>query len=214
MISDLAARQTSLDPQRSFIVQAPAGSGKTGLLVYRLLTLLATVEQPQQILAITFTRKATAEMRERLLHLMQQAQDGQSSDDAFEQQGIELAKKVLERDREKNWNLLKTPHQLQLLTIDSFCGRLTASMPWLSRLGDRSRTTDKADSHYASAVEALLSELLNDDSPIANELQTVLLELDFNYNKARDLFSSMLAKRDQWLRHLLRNNLLKQRHLN
>ena len=207
MISDLAARQTSLDPQRSFIVQAPAGSGKTGLLVYRLLTLLATVDQPQQILAITFTRKATAEMRERLLHLMQQAQDGQSSDDTFEQQGIELAQKVLERDREKNWNLLKTSHQLQLLTIDSFCGRLTASMPWLSRLGDRSRTTDKADSHYASAVEALLGELLNDDSPIANELQTVLLELDFNYNKARDLFSSMLAKRDQWLRHLLRNNL-------
>ena len=207
MISDLSARTTALDPHKSFIVQAPAGSGKTGLLVYRLLTLLATVEQPQQVLAITFTRKATAEMRERLLDLMHRAEEGQNSTDAFEQQGIELAKKVLQRDAEKGWNLLNTPHQLQLLTIDSFCAKLTASMPWLSRLGDRPRTTDHADVHYAAAVESLLNELLNESSIIAEPLKTVLLELDFNYNKARQLFSSMLAKRDQWLRHLLQNDL-------
>ena len=207
MISDLAARSTALDPQRSFIVQAPAGSGKTGLLVYRLLTLLATVDQPQQVLAITFTRKATAEMRERLLFLMHAAEAGRVSDDAFEQQGIDLAKKVLERDAQKGWNLLNTPHQLQLLTIDSFCAKLTASMPWLSRLGDRPRTTDQADTHYSAAVESLLNELLNDDSIISGSLKTVLLELDFNYNKARQLFSSMLSKRDQWLRHLLQNDL-------
>ena len=80
-------------------------------------------------------------------------------------------------------------------------------MPWLSRLGDRPRTTDQADVHYAAAVESLLNELLNEDSLIAEPLKTVLLELDFNYNKARQLFSSMLAKRDQWLRHLLQNDL-------
>ncbi len=207
MISDLSARANALDPQKSFIVQAPAGSGKTGLLVYRLLTLLATVDQPQQVLAITFTRKATAEMRERLLYLMHVAEAGESSEDVFEQQGIDLAKKVLERDAEKGWNLLNTPHQLQLLTIDSFCAKLTASMPWLSRLGDRPRTTNQADVHYAAAVESLLNELLNEDSMIAEPLKTVLLELDFNYNRARLLFSSMLAKRDQWLRHLLQNDL-------
>ncbi len=211
MIGDLDARRTALDPQRSFIVQAPAGSGKTGLLVYRMLTLLATVEKPQQVLSITFTRKATSEMRERLLELIECAERGERSDDPFEQQGIELAAKVLERDRQHNWCLLDSPHQLQILTIDSFCAKLTASMPWLSRLGDRPRTTDNAEVHYAAAVEQLFNELLDEQSTITPYLTTVMSELDFNYNKARQLFTSMLAKRDQWLRHLLQGDLSSMR---
>ena len=66
ILEDHAVRRTALDPSRSFLVRAPAGSGKTTVLIRRFLCLLGLAEHPEEIVAVTFTRKAAQEMRDRV----------------------------------------------------------------------------------------------------------------------------------------------------
>src|SRR5690554_7816610 len=94
---DQEARLMALDPTRSFAVAAPAGSGKTGLLTQRVLTLLAGCEEPEEVLAITFTRKAAGEMQDRILLALVQAQEQPEPTNPHHQLTFQLARKVLER---------------------------------------------------------------------------------------------------------------------
>ena len=112
-IADALQREQALDPTRSFIVKAPAGSGKTSLLVARFLTLLAGANRPEEILAITFTRKATAEMRARVLDALAAGQ-GPAPDDPHEQRMHALAVAVCRRDIEKGWQLAHDPQRLRI----------------------------------------------------------------------------------------------------
>jgi ATP-dependent helicase/nuclease subunit A len=131
---DAAARAQALDIRRSFIVEAPAGSGKTGLLIQRFLKLLGdeSVASPEQVLAITFTLKATAEMRDRVLEHLEAAARGTPVSGEFARRTRALAEAVLERDGRLGWSLLEHPHRLNIRTIDSVCAEIARTLPVLS----------------------------------------------------------------------------------
>src|SRR3990167_4349431 len=80
----------------SFIVEAPAGAGKTELLTQRYLKLLQTVEEPEEIVAITFTNKAAAEMRIRILDSLTAAANDALPDKPHKQETFDLAKTALQ----------------------------------------------------------------------------------------------------------------------
>ena len=144
MIADSAARERALDTSTSFIVQAPAGSGKTELLIGRYLKLLQTVDSPASVVAITFTRKAAGEMRARVIQALRRANAGVAPDAAHELATYEIARDVLDHDRLLGWNLLRNPAQMRIETIDALCGGITRRMPWLSRFGAMPDVSEKA----------------------------------------------------------------------
>ncbi|MEJ2519171.1 MAG: UvrD-helicase domain-containing protein [Desulfuromonadales bacterium] len=200
--ADWQERQRALDISRSWIVQAPAGSGKTELLVQRILALLAIAESPEEILAITFTRKAAAEMKTRLLQALESAANPQQPMAAHAAETWRRARKVLARDRDRAWRLRQNPSRLQMMTIDSFCALLTRRMPWLSRFGDPPKVSDEPEELYLRAAEALLARL-ESGGPGENAIAVLLDHLDNRYTLLRDLLVTMLGRRDQWLRHLM-----------
>src|SRR5215471_21471502 len=136
---DSAAREAALDVTRSCLIQAPAGSGKTALLMQRFLALLARVDRPERIVAMTFTRKAAAEMRERIIAALRAAAAGQTSEDVHLQRTLELAHHALAQDARQGWQLSAHPARLQIVTIDALCAGIMRQAPLASGLAVTSR---------------------------------------------------------------------------
>jgi len=201
-MADLAARARALDPTASFIVQAPAGSGKTGLLTQRYLVLLAQAEHPEEVVAITFTRKAANEMRERVLKALDEARTADRPKEAYEAQTWDLARTVLERDIALQWHLALNPERLRIFTIDSFCSALTRQMPVLSRLGAPPSAADDPERLYRDAALAALAHLEENDE-WSDNVARLLAHFDNDMGRARQQIADMLARRDQWMHHLL-----------
>jgi ATP-dependent exoDNAse (exonuclease V) beta subunit len=197
--SDWLEREKALDITRSWIVEAPAGSGKTGLLIQRYLKLLAlpTIEQPEQILAITFTLKATGEIRERIIEELGRAAGPDQTKDEFERRTREFAQAVLEHDRLMDWDLLNHPRRLNVRTIDSVCAEIARGLPVLAG-GSGLSPVEDATALYRMAVERTLMQLGDEDQALSDALRLLLLHRDGNLIQLRDLLAEMLSLRDQW----------------
>lgn len=177
-------RQAALDLAHSVIVQAPAGSGKTELLCQRFLLALTSVEHPEQVLAITFTRKAAEEMRERILRILHHTAQP-------------LSQKVLHHAEKHQWQLLQHPERLSIMTIDSLCMRILEQAP-LDLALHGYQTTDDAMALYRQAVDLFFADV-DEAHPWQQAFHTLLLHCHNRPQNLHDLCVTMLTRREQWL---------------
>jgi ATP-dependent exoDNAse (exonuclease V) beta subunit len=196
--ADHKVRQRALDTAASFIVRAPAGSGKTRLLIQRYLALLATVDAPEEVIAITFTRKAAAEMRERVMRALDAARSVQVAED---EETVSLARAVVQRADALRWQLEFDPTRLRIQTIDALNASITRQMPLAARFGAQPESVDDADALHREAARATLA-LIDDDHPAAEHVAALLSHVDNDVRAAESLLARMLAAREKWLRHL------------
>ena len=195
---DAANRTRALDEHTSFIVEAPAGAGKTELLTQRYLKLLAKVEEPEEIIALTFTNKAATEMRNRILLSLAHAEQQTPETKAHKLVTRGLAEAALDQSNMKQWQILSQPSRLRILTIDALCSSLTRQMPLLSRFGGQPMVSDDTDTHYNDAARRAIAEIMH-ETKTDDTVTTALRYMDNNAEKLTELLAKMLARRDQWL---------------
>jgi len=137
-LRDEAARRAAVDPSQNVVLEASAGTGKTRVLVDRYVNLLRAGVDPRNILAMTFTRKAAAEMRERIVRTLRDAA-GRSPEDAA------------------RWRQLRDRlNEIAISTIDAFCLALLREFPLEADLDPGFDVADETD------VPRLVEESLDD----------------------------------------------------
>ncbi|HVU44820.1 MAG TPA: UvrD-helicase domain-containing protein, partial [Terracidiphilus sp.] len=197
---DQNERARALDASRSILVRAPAGSGKTDLLTRRFLRLLSEVDEPGQIVAITFTKAAAAEMRHRILAELEKAaarEGGEADADEFSMES--LAWRALARSRALGWNLTELPAQLRISTIDSFCRELALQRPLLSSLGGGLDIGEQPSELYRRAARRTLESIDGNDAVLRESIEALLLWRDNGWHEIEDQLVKMLAQRDRWM---------------
>ncbi len=185
--ADIAQREQALCLSKSFIVSAPAGSGKTSLLIERYLCALTT-SNPEEVLAITFTKKAAAEMRARLLGALKNptAQNSKIS---------ELAEQVMSINDTQSWNILQFPEKIRICTIDSLCHEI-ASLSETNNIENLNISADP-EQLYLSATNDMLSNYTK--TPWEHTIIEVLEHAQNDFAKLQKLLIEMLKSRDIWL---------------
>ena len=202
-VIDQPARSRALRADQSFIVRAPAGSGKTGLLVQRFLVLLATVTQPEQVLAITFTRKAAAEMRDRVMAALASVADQEPSE-GYDRDNWRLAREVIRRDELLGWHLTSQPARLRIHTIDALATSLTRQLPWQASLSAGYTLVDDCTPLYLEAASNTLLTLGSTET-WSSAVATVIRFCQNDIARTSELLADMLSRRDQWLRQVHRS---------
>ncbi|MEE8056354.1 MAG: UvrD-helicase domain-containing protein [Pseudomonadales bacterium] len=202
--TDQISRDVAVDPQHSVIVKAPAGSGKTGVLILRFLNCLAVSLKPEEVVAITFTNKASNEIRERVMNALIFAATDNYPTERHEQKVFDAARKVLARDEELGWNIIQSPSRLRIVTFDKHAASMARMLPIMSGIGG-GQIEELPGRIYRQAVIELFSTLEDDSAPesLKAALEYVLSHAKNQIERVADQLNILLSKREQWVFDLL-----------
>jgi ATP-dependent exoDNAse (exonuclease V) beta subunit len=197
-VNDQKQRDQALNISDSFIVQAPAGSGKTELITQRYLKLLGSADVPENILVMTFTNRAVDELKHRIISSLNRAKLPPPKE-LHKLKTFDLANKVLEQSNLKEWDLLSHPSRIKILTIDSLSSLIVSRYPSIDQLISPQTmiNTYEYEQIYQEAAENTL--LLIEEDEYQASISSVLLYLDNHVDRFYRLIVQMLSKREQWL---------------
>ncbi len=194
--SDQAARERAIGATGSVLVQAPAGSGKTTLLAQRYLRLLALTDAPERILALTFTRRAAEEMRERVLLALRAARLP-SCPAGMNRKTWDLAVAARRHLDGARLDVERQPSRLRIETIDAFNAWLAAQLPITAGAGAAFQVLADAKPCYEEAARRALAHEVDDGFGAA--VDRVLALDDQRWRRLLELIAEMLPSRDRWL---------------
>ncbi|MGA9330660.1 MAG: UvrD-helicase domain-containing protein, partial [Bradyrhizobium sp.] len=168
------------NPTSSSFVSANAGSGKTHVLVQRVIRLLLTGVAPEKMLCITFTKAAAANMAERVFTTLGHwvTLDDSALDEAIRDTGVPNPDRNLRKvARELFARALETPGGLKVQTIHALCTRLLQQFPFEANVPARFAVLDErdqADMMERANLRVFLEASNAPDSVLGRALQTAM----------------------------------------
>src|SRR3984893_7349043 len=175
-----ATQARASDPAASAFVSANAGSGKTHVLVQRVIRLLLDGVPPEKILCITFTKAAAANMAERVFTTLGHwvTLGDVALDEAIRGVGIpQPSPRLRKAARELFARALETPGGLQVQTMHALCTRLLQQFPFEANVPARFAVLDDRDQNdmmERANLRVFLDASRAPDSPIGRALQTAM----------------------------------------
>lgn len=198
-LPDSKARKEALNPRRSFIVAAPAGAGKTQILVKRYLALLKDAQSLDSVVALTFTNRAAEEMRERIFTALRKAGSGEEGRDDNEKELFSLAGEALKNDRLPKEELFSLT-SFRISTFHSFCSDILGSYPLESKVSPGFLVYEEADADkaYESAAEEVVSLSLHEPGgELAGAVTRRLAALGGNSGGLVKQIATLIKERDR-----------------